>query len=290
MKNDDPNRSRIYQVSLDPGDENDARIVAGKYIPANSVVLDVGSACGDFGSFLHKQKSCEMHGMEFSAESIEIARQTHAYSSIHQVDLNRFDSRNFSDLNRHFDVIALLDVLEHVVHFNHVIHELKGMLKSGGIFVISLPNLAFGNIKLQLLTNNFIYTETGILDETHVRFFTFRTIADFLSKQGIQVLECTAVIADVSFKEHWVPAKVRGYILNDPHSFVYQYVLKAKPSDLDADTLAQINLSEMDMSWANISPRLKKIRRKNLVNAIFPPGSYRRRVVKKMFETVRKSD
>lgn len=290
MKETGRDRSTIYQVNLDPENANDARIIASKYIPTNSIVLDVGSACGDFGFFLHKTKNCEMHGMEFSADSIEIARQTHAYASIHQVDLNCFDGQKFRGLNGRFDVIALLDVLEHVVHFKRVLQELIGFLKDGGVFVISLPNIAFGDVKLQLLTNSFTYTETGILDETHVRFFTFRTIADFLSRQGIQILGCSVVIADFSFKDRLVPAKVRSYILNDPHSFVYQYVLKAKPSNLDVNALSRINLSEMEIGWGQINPRLKAIRRKKWLNAVLPPGSSRREIVKKVLGSVRKSD
>jgi SAM-dependent methyltransferase len=280
-------RSRIYQVNLDSRDENDARIIASKYVTPSSVVLDVGSACGDFGMLLHKQKDCDVHGMEFSNASIEIAKKTHAYSAIHRVDLNNFDERSFEDYYGHFDCIALLDVLEHVLNPRQVLQRLNCLLKEGGFFVISLPNTAFGDIKLQLLTDNFAYTETGILDETHVRFFTFRSIADLLSGLGIQVLDCSAKVADVSSREYKVPAGVRRYVLNDPHSFVYQYVLKAKPTDLDRDSLTRVNASQMSISWAQVNFHLKIIRRQNLVNAILPPGSARRRIAKQILATFR---
>jgi ubiquinone/menaquinone biosynthesis C-methylase UbiE len=287
VKENSHDRSRIYQVNLDSRDENDARIVASKYVTPRSVVLDVGSACGDFGVLLHKQKDCEVHGMEFSKASIEIAKNTHAYSVIHQVDLNNFDERNFEDYYDHFDCIALLDVLEHVLNPKQVLQRLKRFLKEGGFFVISLPNIAFGDIKLQLLTDNFTYTETGILDETHVRFFTFRSIADLLSGLSIQVLDCSTKVADVSSLEYKVPAGVRRYVLNDPHSFVYQYVLKAEATYLERDALEQVNASRMSISWAQVNCHLKIIRRQNLVNAILPSGSARRRLAKQILATFR---
>lgn len=288
MNEIDLDRSKIYQVNLDARSENDARIIASKYVPSNSVVLDVGSACGDFGLFLHRKKACDVHGMEFSIPSIEIAKKTFAYSAIHQVDLNTFHERDFENYYGYFDCIALLDVLEHVLNPEQTLEKLKRFLKEGGFFVISLPNIAFGDIKLQLLTDSFAYTEDGILDKTHLRFFTFRSIADYLTARGFQIHDCSVKVADVSARNYNVPTVVRRYILNDPHSFVYQYVLKADPTDLNRDALAQINASRMSISWAQVNFHLGKIRRQNLANAILPAGSARRRIAKKLFASIRK--
>lgn len=274
-------RSRIYQVSLAPENENDARIIASKHISAGSLVLDVGSACGDFGAFLHRNKKCEIHGMEYSPESIAIAKEAGAYSAISRVDLDSFDSAAFGNYRKFFDVIALLDVLEHVAQPGKAVHALKTFLKEDGFFVISLPNVAFGDVKLQLLNDDFIYTDTGILDETHLKFFTFKSIADFFSRQGIRIVDCTVVVADVTVA-HPAPSRVRSYVLKDPHSFVYQYVMKAEPSVLDSGALAPINLGTLDVSWRQVRPRLNAIRRKKKLDAILPPGSRRRRLLKQL--------
>jgi len=284
----DYDRSRIYQVSLDPENENDARIIASKYIPSNSIVLDVGSACGDFGAFLHRNKNCEMHGMEFSSESIAVAKETGAYSTINRVDLNSFESAAFENYWKSFDVIVLLDVLEHVAQPNKAFYALKTFLREGGFFVISLPNVAFGDVKLQLLNDDFSYTETGILDETHLKFFTFKSIADFFSRQGVRILDCSVVVADVA-GAHRVPSRVRSYVLKDPHSFVYQYVMKAEPSGLDRNALAQLNLDKLDIPWRQVNPRLRSIRRKKTLDAILPPGSRRREMVKQLLGLLRGS-
>lgn len=283
MKETNHDRSRIYQVNLNPEAANDARIIAEKYIPYNSVVLDVGSACGDFGLLLHKQKNCEVHGMEFSAASIEVARETNAYSALHQVDLNGLTERDFENYYGRFDCIALLDVLEHVLNPDEVLRRLVFLLKKDGFFVISLPNVAFGDVKLQLLTDDFPYADTGILDRTHLRFFTYRTIAVFLAELGMKIVDCSVKVADVSCGALDVPGGLKRYILKDPHSFVYQYVLKAAPSNLGCEAVSRININKMSISWHQIKGALREIRRRNMGERLFPIGSMRRGMAKKIW-------
>jgi len=285
----EPNRDRsaVYQVDLSARGENDARIIAKNYVPNHSVVLDVGSACGDFGLLLHREKNCNVHGMEFSRASIEIAEKTLAYSRIHQIDLNTFDEDGFQEYTGFFDCIALLDVLEHVVDSRRALRGLKRFLKPDGFFAISLPNVAFGDIKLQLLTDNFIYTETGILDETHVRFFTHRSIAEYFARQGIEILDCSVKVEDVRWKLNCVPNRIKRYVLSDPHSFVYQYVFTARSSGLELRDLLEVNASRMAISGEKINPWLRVIRRQNLINGMFPVGSARRRVAIKIRNALR---
>lgn len=282
MKETNRDRSRIYQVDLNPEAGNDARIIAGKYIPSNAVVLDVGSACGDFGLLLHKQKNCEVHGMEFSAASIEVARETNAYSALHQVDLNSLTEHEFENHYGLFDCVALLDVLEHVLNPDEVLRKLALLLKKDGFFVISLPNVAFGDVKLQLLADDFPYADTGILDRTHLRFFTYRTIAVLLAELGIVIVDCSVKVADVSCGGLDVPGGLKRYVLKDPHSFVYQYVLKAAPSDLGSEAVSRINVNKMSIKWHQINAVLRKIRRRNIGERLFPSGSMRRGMAKKI--------
>jgi 2-polyprenyl-3-methyl-5-hydroxy-6-metoxy-1,4-benzoquinol methylase len=282
-------RSAVYQVDLSARSENDARIIAKNYVPNHSLVLDVGSACGDFGLLLQREKNCHVHGMEFSQASIEIAEKTLAYSRIHQVDLNSFDEDRFEQYTGYFDCIALLDVLEHVVDSSRALRGLKRFLKPDGFFVISLPNVAFGDIKLQLLADNFIYTETGILDETHVRFFTHRSIAEYFAEQGIEILDCSAKVEDIEWKSSGAPNRIKRYISSDPHSFVYQYVFTARPSILDQSALKGVNASRMRISWVEINPHLRVIRLRRLIDNIFPVGSTWRRAAIKIRNALHRS-
>lgn len=283
MKKPKRDHALIYQVNLTSEMENDARIIAEKYIIANSIVLDVGSACGDFGVFLHKHKNCEVHGMELSSASIEVARETQAYSMLHQVDLNNFDESEFASYYGYFDRIALIDILEHVMRPDAVLRKLSRFLKKDGFFVISLPNIAFGEIKLQLLTNNFSYTETGILDKTHLKFFTYRTIADFLAELGVEIVDCSFKIAGISSRGFEVSYSVKRCVLKDPHSYIYQYVLMARPSSLGSVIVSQNNLNKMSADCAGFSKRLRRLKLICMVDRFLPPGSVRRGIAKKCY-------
>ncbi len=85
-----------------------------------------------------------------------------------------------------FDFVLLLDVLEHLKDPERLLRAARGLLKPGGRIVISVPNVANVTVRLQLLLGRFDYTERGILDRTHLRFFTRRTARALLSRCGLQ--------------------------------------------------------------------------------------------------------
>src|SRR5204862_595399 len=78
---------------------------------------------------------------------------------------------------RHFDVVVLADVLEHVLRPVDVLRTIVSRcLKEGGHLVLSIPNVAHGSVRLALLLGDFDRTDTGILDRTHLQFFTRRSL------------------------------------------------------------------------------------------------------------------
>lgn len=88
-----------------------------------------------------------------------------------------------------FDAIVCGDVLEHLSDPLPALVALKGKLAPGGILVISVPNVAHLWVRLSLLAGRFDYADRGILDRTHLRFFTRRTFLEFLRQAGLAVDE-----------------------------------------------------------------------------------------------------
>jgi 2-polyprenyl-3-methyl-5-hydroxy-6-metoxy-1,4-benzoquinol methylase len=86
-----------------------------------------------------------------------------------------------------FDVILIGDVLEHMVDPGKVLSELKKFLKPEGKFVISLPNVAHYSVRFGLLKGRWNMTNSGILDKTHLRFFTRVTAIELLTKAGLSI-------------------------------------------------------------------------------------------------------
>ncbi len=268
-------RSEIYKVSLDGKDHNDVRVLANDFIVDNSSVLDVGCACGDFGELVNRNKKCNIYGMEYDVESLNIATETNAYQMVHHVDLNIFDEEKFEAYNNYFDSIVTLDVLEHILNPNEVIGRLKKFLKKDGFFIISLPNVAFCDIKVGLLKNNFTYADTGILDKTHLKFYTYKSISNMMTDLNLEITECLAKVSYYSNDTSKIPKVIKKYIDKDPHSFVYQYLIKAVPSKKDRNILNKINNAKMDIKFKQISRPLKKVLRNNRLRILFPKGTKR---------------
>ena len=90
-------------------------------------------------------------------------------------------------LSRKFDVIVLADVLEHLRQPLNVLIHLRDLLSSTGRFVISVPNVANIYVRLSLLFGRFEYADRGILDETHLRFFTLNSACALVQKAALRV-------------------------------------------------------------------------------------------------------
>jgi len=125
-------------------------------------------------------------------------------------------------------------VLEHLRDPLKVLVELKKFLKPDGSFVISFPNVAHGSVRLSLLSGRFDYQDIGLLDSTHLRFFTRESFEELLddAELGLAVLhrhELNLDASEVPFDIDAVPPEVRERLEGDPDARTYQYVVKALP-------------------------------------------------------------
>jgi hypothetical protein len=80
-----------------------------------------------------------------------------------------------------------MDVVEHINHRDELLTAVKSWLKSDGKLILTTPNIAHISIRLKLLRGDFTYTKWGILDETHVHFFTKSTLIQLFHKQGFKI-------------------------------------------------------------------------------------------------------
>jgi SAM-dependent methyltransferase len=88
---------------------------------------------------------------------------------------------------RFFDLILMSDVLEHVYNPWQVLNETKNHLSQNGILCISIPNIENLNFIKSINEGDFYYTETGLMDETHIRFFSLKSIIYYLELSGYVV-------------------------------------------------------------------------------------------------------
>jgi len=151
-------------------------------IGENKKVLDVGCNNGYMAQI--SNRSNRFYGIDYSREVIKKAEK-------YCVDVSVYDLNHLQKLpwNIKFNVIIFADVLEHVLYPDRVLlYFTKKYLKKNGRIIISLPNIANWQIRLNLLLGRFNYLETGILDKTHLHFYTFKTAKEFVIENGLKIL------------------------------------------------------------------------------------------------------
>jgi 2-polyprenyl-3-methyl-5-hydroxy-6-metoxy-1,4-benzoquinol methylase len=156
------------------------------HIGDGDVVLDVGCSNGYVGAQLTEQKSCVVDGIEYDAVAAEEARQVlrHVYA----LDLER-DEFPAMLAEERYDFVLFGDVLEHLRDPVALLRKVHGLLKPGGKIGVSIPNIAHLSVRLELLRGNFEYEEMGILDRTHVKYFTVDAVTRLLADAGFTIVD-----------------------------------------------------------------------------------------------------
>lgn len=154
-------------------------------IPPNSHCLDVGCSTGNLGFALKTSKGCSVNGIESNPEAAAVARNR-GYDQVFVLDLNN-ELTALPSNDQEYDVITCADVLEHLVTPEKVLGHLCRLLRPGGMVVTSLPNVAFALTRLHLLLGNWEYQKYGILDRTHLRFYTIKSGRQMIASTGLQI-------------------------------------------------------------------------------------------------------
>lgn len=201
-----------------------------KLVDAGSRVLELGPATG-YMTHAFTERGCTVVGIELDPDMAAKAEQFTERMIVGDID--GLDLAQELGEER-FDAIVAADVLEHLRDPLKALVELKKFLKPDGSFVISFPNVAHGSVRLSLLSGRFDYQDIGLLDSTHLRFFTRESFEELLDEAelGLAVLhrhELNLDASEVPFDIDTVPPEVRERLESDPDARTYQYVVKAKP-------------------------------------------------------------
>lgn len=133
---------------------------------AQIAVLDVGPGSCVMGSWLRENGVDNIYAVEIDQEAKILANTI--YKEVSD------DVQSYQ--NKQFDLILLLDVIEHMTAPAEFLRRIDSMLKPGGQILISVPNIAHWSVRLSLLFGSFEYKDRGILDKTHYHFFTRKSL------------------------------------------------------------------------------------------------------------------
>lgn len=156
------------------------RLLADWVGAAPCQVLDLGTASGFLGRLL-AGRGHTVVGVESDPEAAAAARPH--YAALHLADLQRLAPLPEAP----FDVVIAGDVLEHLADPRAALDRAVAQLAPGGRLLVSVPNVAFVLVRLGLLLGRFEYAPRGILDRTHLRFFTRRSLLALLRGAGLTV-------------------------------------------------------------------------------------------------------
>jgi 2-polyprenyl-3-methyl-5-hydroxy-6-metoxy-1,4-benzoquinol methylase len=156
-----------------------------------SRVLEIGCDEGDFAAGLHG----EVWGVEPEAEAATVAA-----TRLHRVLVGTFLASRAELPLGYFDVVVCNDVIEHMVDHDHFLREIRAYMAPGGALIGSVPNMRHYRALFELLVlRDWDYRDTGVLDRTHLRWFTARSLRRSLERAGFAIERFQGVNGGIRF-------------------------------------------------------------------------------------------
>lgn len=171
----------IYEI---PNNGNHAANKALASIKPGSNILEIGCASGIQSRVLTEQMGCHVTGIEIDPISAEDARPF--CSDLIIADIEK---TNLSEQlkNKTFDYILFIDVIEHLLEATTVLKKVLPLLTPEGIIIASIPNITHAAICWEIAHGRFDYQDYGLLDNTHRRFFTKKSICKLFEDSGLEI-------------------------------------------------------------------------------------------------------
>jgi SAM-dependent methyltransferase len=196
-------------------------------------ILDVGCGAGDNAQLVRSRlPGCKVHGITHSVAEAALARQRMTSCSVWDIEGDipvEFNAMTF-------DAIIFSHVLEHLRNPELVLYKFSRLLKKGGTVLIAVPNTLSWAMRWKFLRGDFEYRSDGVLDDTHLRFFTYLTADRYLLRKCPELsLVSKGVTGSVPlwwFRRYLLPRKSSEFIDKLgcrlwPNLFGGQIVLKA---------------------------------------------------------------
>jgi 2-polyprenyl-3-methyl-5-hydroxy-6-metoxy-1,4-benzoquinol methylase len=199
-----------YVEKLDPWSTHTKISTYLRKMPSSMRVLDAGCATGILG------KLCSGHNLIINGieENSDWARFAQPYYN--EVFIGKLEDTPAGFLEN-YDIIVLADVLEHLPQSEKVLARICSLQKVGCIFIISVPNIANIWIRINLLLGKFEYQERGILDKTHMRFFTYRSLKQLLSEVQLNLISSDVTPVPLGLISNF-------FIINKFGIFMYKFL------------------------------------------------------------------
>lgn len=216
-------------------EEKNTMSIINSWIERGTYVLEFGPANGRLTKYLSQEKDCKVTIVEIDEDDGKEA-ELYAQNALighEKGDINKYF---WCELDEKYDYIIFADVLEHLPNPGEVLKRCKEKLKPDGSILISIPNLSHNSVLIELLNDRFFYQKTGLLDSTHIHFFTYYSFLDMIEKNGYSVEDIDYVYSRVGWNEIKnnytdIPKDLEKIIRKRRFGSVYQFVAKIQALD-----------------------------------------------------------
>jgi len=214
-------------------DQDEVTGIFASLIAPGEHVLDVGCGTGSVSKILADTCHAAIVGVE-----PDPARAARAISRGLKVHVG-YLTPELVQLEGPFDVVLFADVLEHLPDPHAMLLAARGALRPGGSVVVSVPNVAHWSVRVDILRGRFIYKPSGIMDATHLRWFTANSLKSLVTSAGFEVTHYRAAAGTtlndnlVRWPFCWFPDRMTSRFLRSasrhwPTLFGCQHVIKAE--------------------------------------------------------------
>lgn len=169
-------------------------------------------------------------GIELNEQVANLAREV-----LDELIVGDVENISLSFPKKYFDLIIYADVLEHLRSPWEVLSNHLSYLKDDGYVLISLPNVRYYFVIWQLLLGRWEYQSRGILDRTHLRFFTLREIRQLLNNVDVEIIQFRRnyrLLENVSYKYRKVAKLLSLFVFRE--FFTYQYIILAQKKKINS--------------------------------------------------------
>lgn len=169
--------------TFDINNKMDSHASLARSVKSFTKVLDVGCSTGNLGKILKDFKNCNIDGIEYEKKAFEILKLNQSYTNVYNFSILDNKCKEYIKLKNQkekYDYIIFGDVLEHLYEPWQAILNACELIKSEGKILVSVPNIAHIDIIKGLINQDFNYNFLGLLDNTHIRFFTEKSFVDMI--------------------------------------------------------------------------------------------------------------
>ena len=187
-------------------------------------LLEVGCDCGaNMSEIKNRFPGASLYGLEINPDAAKIA------ACFGEVLTGNIEENGLPYEGQVFDYILFGDVLEHLRDPEQVIAYCRQFLRPGGKVIASIPNLMHYTVLKELLQGDFTYQDTGLLDRTHIHFFTYNEIIRMFARTGYEITSCTYLMyGDMQEKDRQFVAELKQLGGGETFFFLaYQYLVVA---------------------------------------------------------------